>query len=227
MTSVEFQRLCSANGVELDHSQLDSMVAFVQAITGWNDKINLISRKDSEHIWERHILHSVVLLFTINRVNIPLNARIADIGTGGGFPGIPLKICRPDLTVELFDSIHKKIAAVNAIIAELAGANNKMQNIHAVCERVEEASRKKEFAHTFDAAVARAVAPLDVLARWAHALVKQGGNLIALKGGDIKAEITVAKNIPFVRSITSHGLDAFDYPIFKAEQKKIVVVTFR
>ena len=113
-------------------------------------------------MWERQLFHSVAVLFN---AEIPHNARILDIGTGGGFPGIPMKICRPDLSVILIDSINfKKIAAVQAMIDALTVINNEFKGIgQRVRTGTEDFAKRHGFRHAFDAGIARAVAPLETL----------------------------------------------------------------
>lgn len=149
----------------------------------WNEKINLISRKDIDSLYEKHILHSLALAVLCN---FKPGARVVDIGTGGGFPGIPLAIFFPDVEFLLVDSIGKKIKVVNAV-SEAIG----LKNVTAVHGRVEELKGKK-----FDFAVSRAVAPLGELWQWVSKFLVPGqmseelaNGLICLKGGDLEAEI--------------------------------------
>ncbi|MGB9912782.1 MAG: 16S rRNA (guanine(527)-N(7))-methyltransferase RsmG, partial [Candidatus Kapaibacteriota bacterium] len=106
MELTEFWTILSANGIILEVEQLKQIERFVKELTYWNDKINLISRKDIDNILENHILHSLSIL---KYVEIPQKANTLDVGTGGGLPGIPLKIARPDINMILIDSIAKKI----------------------------------------------------------------------------------------------------------------------
>lgn len=149
----------------------------------WNEKINLISRKDIDSLYEKHILHSLALAVLCN---FNPGARVVDIGTGGGFPGIPLAIFFPDVEFLLVDSIGKKIKVVNAV-SEAIG----LKNVTAVHGRVEELKGRK-----FDFAVSRAVAPLGELWQWVSKFLVAGqmseelaNGLICLKGGNLEGEI--------------------------------------
>jgi 16S rRNA (guanine527-N7)-methyltransferase len=144
----------------------------------WNAQINVISRKDIESLYEKHILHSLAIakVCAMSR-----GMKIVDIGTGGGFPGIPLAILFPEAEFLLVDSIGKKIKVVQGVIEE-AGLNNAKAR-HCRAEDI----RK----NNFDLCVSRAVAPLSKLWEWSKPLLIAKGNqgLICLKGGDLTTEI--------------------------------------
>lgn len=140
----------------------------------WNAKINVISRKDMDHFYEHHVLHSLTIAAAFE---FTPGAEIIDIGTGGGFPGVPLAIFFPEVKFHLVDSINKKLKVIEAV-KEATG----LANITTQHTRAEEIKNRK-----FDYAVSRAVAPLGDLWRWSKPLVKKG--LICLKGGDLAQEI--------------------------------------
>lgn len=152
--------------------------------TEWNEKINVISRKDIEALYEKHVLHSLAIAAVCN---FNAGTKVVDIGTGGGFPGIPLAIFFPETKFVLADSIGKKIKVVNAV-AEAIG----LKNLTAIHSRVEDIKD-----NDFDFAVSRAVAPLSDLWRWVSGKLVDGNNgseelpngMICLKGGDLKKEI--------------------------------------
>jgi 16S rRNA (guanine527-N7)-methyltransferase len=148
----------------------------------WNSKINVVSRKDIDSLYEKHVLHSLSIAAVIN---FQPGTQILDIGTGGGFPGIPLAIFFPEVTFHLVDSIAKKLKVVEGVVSAIGLQNVSIQNI-----RAEEIKNRK-----FDFAVSRAVAPLKDLWRWSKPLLRKGGTqdlqkgLICLKGGDLAQEI--------------------------------------
>jgi 16S rRNA (guanine527-N7)-methyltransferase len=149
----------------------------------WNEKINVISRKDINHLYTHHVLHSLAIAKYINFKN---NTEILDLGTGGGFPGIPLAIYFPDVKFTLVDGTQKKIKVVQEVIDAL-----KLENVVAQPMRAEIMKQRYDFV------VSRAVADLTTLVNWSFPLLKKKGQnaipngLIALKGGGsgIKAEI--------------------------------------
>lgn len=148
----------------------------------WNEKINVISRKDIDGLYEKHVLHSLSIAAAFE---FPDGADIVDLGTGGGFPGIPLAIFFPQVQFHLVDSIAKKLKVVEGV-AEGIG----LKNVTTQHSRVEEIKNRK-----FDVVVSRAVAPLKDLWTWSKPLLKKSlltplqPSLICLKGGDLHQEI--------------------------------------
>jgi 16S rRNA (guanine527-N7)-methyltransferase len=147
----------------------------------WNSKINVISRKDMDHFYERHVLHSLAIA---KFIRLRAGEKILDVGTGGGFPGIPLAILFPETDFTLVDSIGKKIKIVESVAGELG-----LENVTPINGRAESVKLKVDFV------VSRATAPLTDLVRWTmQSINKQEGNgLIALKGGDLDEELRAFK----------------------------------
>lgn len=170
----------------------------------WNSKINVISRKDIDSLYEKHVLHSLSIAAVFD---FPAGLEIIDIGTGGGFPGVPLAIFFPEVKFHLVDSIGKKLKIVEAVKEELGLTNVTTQHI-----RAEEIKNRK-----FDFALSRAVAPLADLLRWSKPLLKQTqfktvgekgevvykSGLICLKGGDLGQEISESMTKPKMVEISS------------------------
>jgi len=176
----------------------------------WNDKINVISRKDIENIYEKHILHALA----IAKFQDLSGTRILDVGTGGGFPGIPLAILFPDAHFTLVDSIGKKIKVVNAVSEALG-----LENVEAYHQRAEKTKGK------FDFVVSRAVTRMKGFIHWVNQKVQterpeDNCGIIALKGGDLEDEMAEIKRMYQEVSIS----DYFSEPFF--ETKKIVFVPF-
>lgn len=179
----------------------------------WNERINVISRKDIDMLYEKHVLHSLALAALFE---FAPTSRILDLGTGGGFPGIPLAILMPDVHFHLVDSIGKKIKVVAAVAEAL-----ELHNISWSNQRAETLPP-----NSFDFVVSRAVAPLKDLIRWSRPLVRKGiqgdfrHGLICLKGGDLSEEISESGARPQVYDIQSF----FKLPYFA--EKYVVYTSF-
>lgn len=164
----------------LSANQLFQLAQLEPLYRYWNERINVISRKDLDELYERHVLHSLSIarIFTIDA-----KTKVVDIGTGGGFPGIPLAIIFPEAQFLLVDSIGKKIKVVQEVINALGLTNAKA--IHCRAENL--------VPQKFDLALTRAVAPLNQVSHWARKILsKQNQGLICLKGGDLNEEIKAA-----------------------------------
>lgn len=219
--------------MNLSDTQLSLFQRYADALLEWNKKVNLISRRDEEYLWDRHILHSISLAF---HVRLPGTARVLDLGSGGGLPGIPLKILFPELIIVLLDSIQKKVLAVQNIIQQLS-----LSGITAVRERAEEFAGRPLNRHTFDFVVARGVAPLDRLVRLAEPLLRRGqqreaaqGNtrivippaLIAYKGGDLGEEVRKVRLMRDDRLISVIDLGFNGNKEGPMLEKKLIIVSF-
>lgn len=178
----------------------------------WNEKINVVSRKDIDSLYERHVLHSLSIAARYPFVS---GLEIIDIGTGGGFPGIPLAIYFPDVHFHLVDSIAKKLKVVEAVVDTLG-----ISNVSVEHTRAENIKGRK-----FDFAVSRAVAPLGDLWKWSRPLLRKErkmddlkNGLICLKGGDLTAEIAFSQTRPHQQPI----IELFDQPFF--EEKYLLYI---
>lgn len=178
--------------------QLKQFAALEGLYNDWNSKINVISRKDIEGLYEKHVLHSLAIAASFQ---FEPGMEILDIGTGGGFPGIPLAIYFPEVKFHLADSIAKKLKVVSAVAEAL-----ELKNITTQHTRVEEIKNRK-----FDFVVSRAVAPLKELWKWSKPLLKTKfqipnpefhPGLICLKGGDLTTEIHESGTRPRVMELS-------------------------
>ena len=176
---------------EFSEKQIQQFTALEELYKDWNSKINVISRKDIDSLYEKHVLHSLSIAAAFD---FPAGIHVVDIGTGGGFPGVPLAIFFPEVQFHLVDSIGKKLKIIEAVKEALH-----LKNITTQHSRAEEIKGRK-----FDFAVSRAVAPLKDLLQWSRPLLKPATykivaasedkvykpGLICLKGGDLKQEIS-------------------------------------
>jgi len=185
----------------LNSTQQTQLQQLLPLYKEWNEKINVISRKDMDNFYERHVLHSLAIAKVIQ---FNKNETILDIGTGGGFPGIPLAILFPETKFILVDSIAKKIKVVEEVSQAL-----QLKNVTAKIARAETVTDKIDFV------VTRAVAKMDDLIFWSKN--KHPKKIIALKGGDLKEELQGAKKNIKIIPIQ----DYFEEDFF--ETKKIVI----
>ncbi|SFQ43066.1 16S rRNA (guanine(527)-N(7))-methyltransferase RsmG [Parafilimonas terrae] len=176
--------------------QLKQFEQLQNLYSDWNEKINVISRKDIEHLYLKHVLHSLSIAAAFEFAD---GSSVIDIGTGGGFPGIPLAIYFPEVQFHLADSIGKKLKVVEAVAEAIGLKNVTTQHI-----RAEEIKNRK-----FDFAVSRAVAPLKELWKWSKPLLQKNNKndfvngLICLKGGDLAQEISESGLKPNLVSLES------------------------
>jgi 16S rRNA (guanine527-N7)-methyltransferase len=197
---------------ELDQEKTDRFSLLHSLYSDWNQRINVISRKDIDQLYLRHVLHSLAIA---KYVSFAPGSSVLDVGTGGGFPGIPLAIMFPETEFLLVDSIQKKIRVVNEVASEL-----KLTNCHAEAVRAESLKMKHDFI------VTRAVTVLPRLISWVRKLISAQQNneipngILALKGGDLTEEL----NIPQKTSVVNLS-EYFSEPFF--ETKKLVHVIMK
>lgn len=175
----ETEKMFREFGLSISEEMYKQFDCYAEMLVEWNEKINLTAITDAQGITEKHFLDSLAA-FRIDV--IPQNASIIDVGTGAGFPGIPMKIYRNDLNVTLLDSLNKRVKFLSEISDSLSLG---MNCIHS---RAEDGAKKPELREKFDIATARAVAPLPVLCEYCLPYVKVGGSFIALKGPNENAK---------------------------------------
>jgi len=176
----------AALGIALDERQLDQFALFEEMLADWNQRLNL-TRVPREQTVALHFLDS---LAAARGADLSGGGRLIDVGTGAGFPGLPLKIAFPGLEVVLLDSTRKKLGFVEAVIDRLGLAGTR--TLHA---RAEEVARERAYRQRFDFASARAVAALPVLAGWLLPFVRVGGTALALKSREAGTEIEEARSV--------------------------------
>lgn len=182
ISSVEFLNL----NIELTDKMLKQFITYKDKILEWNKNINLTAIIDEKDIILKHFIDSISILKVINLNN--KNISLIDIGTGAGFPGIPVKIVNPSLKLTLVDSLNKRIKFLNHIIDSL-----ELENVVAIHSRAEDLGKDSLFRENFDIATSRAVANMKVLCEYNLPFVKVGGKFIALKGPNINDELLEAK----------------------------------
>ncbi len=186
----------------LEEEQINQFYSYMELLITWNEKINLTAIIQPEEIILKHFVDSI----TINKY-IKQNAKLIDIGTGAGFPGIPLKIIRTDVEITLVDSLNKRINFLKEVINKL-----KLGNIQAIHSRAEEIGKNRVYRETFDYATSRAVANLSTLSEYLIPLVKQDGYVIAMKGSNIEEEKNQSKKAIEILGGNIEEIEKFKLP---------------
>lgn len=171
--------------IDISGSQIDQFREYYELLISWNRKINLTSIVEKEDVIIKHFTDSLSMLCFIDISD----KRLLDIGTGAGFPGIPLKILRPDCSVVLLDSLKKRIGFLDTVINELG-----LEDIETVHGRAEDIAYDPGFRESFDFVVSRAVAGLNTLSEYSIPFVKNKGYFISYKSGNVDKEIVEADN---------------------------------
>jgi len=213
----ELQNFCWDNGFIPEPMRNERLAFFAQLVAEKNKKVNLISRKDVDSIIENHIFISAYITKFL-----PEGAmKFLDIGTGGGFPGIPLAIMRPEFRGVLADATGKKIEAVKEFIDKL-----KLSNVVAENARVESPEFIAKYKGSFNLIVSRAVVPIIILFRYALPLVKEKAFIVAIKGGNLDEEFKKAelKYKSFIKKSTVYELAYKPSNIRNKKGKKLVVI---
>ncbi|HHV38372.1 MAG TPA: 16S rRNA (guanine(527)-N(7))-methyltransferase RsmG [Tepidimicrobium sp.] len=172
-------------GINLNERSISRFKLFKRLLLEWNEKMNITSITDNEEVDIKHLIDSITLLST---ELFNSGERVIDIGTGGGFPGIPLKIVKENLDMMLLDSLNKRIRFLNEVINRL-----EFKDIVAIHGRAEELGRREEYRENYDVVVSRAVATLNTLSEYCLPFVKVGGHFVSMKGPNVEEELAEAE----------------------------------
>ena len=215
----EVRRICLENDLEISDTQWQLLEKWATLLLDVNQNVNLISRKETDLLWEKQILPCLSLLIFRK---IPAGVDVCDFGTGGGLPGVILAIVRPDLRLTLLDSRQKKVAVVQQMIDTL-----KLSNVQTVHGRGEELGKQRPPWHQrFPFVTARAVAPLIDLVRWTSALRKQESVLHVFKGGEIRDEFKALTKMVSGFKVKKSLMVLKGYSQFAENQKYIISLEF-
>ena len=203
----------NAMNIDLSEDQIDTLTAYARELVSWNEKINLTAITDSEGIATKHFLDSLTALQT-GRVK----GRVIDVGTGAGFPGLVLKIAKPEIELTLLDSLNKRVNFLKEV-SESLGLSG-VEFIHA---RAEDGGRDRALRGQFDTVVSRAVANLAVLSEWCLPFLKRGGYFLALKGPLADEELKNARRA--IKILGGEVEDVFEAQIpFTDLKHKIIII---
>ena len=170
--------------VKINKKQIEQFNLYMQLLLDWNKKINLTAITEENEIILKHFVDSLTVLKHIGE-----NDRIIDVGSGAGFPGIPIAIMMPNIKITLLDSLNKRINFLNEVKDKLA-----LKNVETIHSRSEDCGKDKKYREKYDVAIARAVANLSTLSEYLLPFVKLGGKMICMKGSEIEQEVINAKN---------------------------------
>jgi 16S rRNA (guanine527-N7)-methyltransferase len=184
--NTKFEKQLSQLNISLDENQKIQFQRYYEILIEWNKVMNLTGITDYDEVNEKHFVDSLAIVKTMDMNHIE---NIIDIGTGAGFPGIPLKIVFPHLHVVLLDSLNKRIKFLDELIKEL-----NLENIETLHGRAEDYAQKKEYRESFDLCVSRAVSNLSTLSEYCIPYVKAGGIFISYKSGNIDDELEKSLN---------------------------------
>jgi 16S rRNA (guanine527-N7)-methyltransferase len=225
-----FKSVCDVNGFIIKDDALNLLDKFTHLLISQNQQVNLISKTSEVSIWEEHILHCISFLFLRK---IKEDSKILDLGTGGGLPGIPLKILYPGLDLTLLDSTGKKIAAVNDMIHDLG-----LKNIRGISARAEEISSKSEYSQKFDYIICRAVSSLKNIVNWSWRFLNPEvspqndeyvtrNSILILKGGNLDEEIKHIGSNKNIKSIENIELNYSGSETLTNPDKKLIILKMK
>ena len=199
----KFRNSMNSIGIELTDSQLNAFETYYDMLIDRNKVMNLTAITEFDEVMDKHFLDSVYLFRSIE---LKADYKLIDIGTGAGFPGIPLKIVFPELKITLLDSLNKRVGFLNDVIDEL-----NLNDIEAIHGRAEDIARDKAYRASYDIAVSRAVANLSTLSEYCLPFVKIGGKFVSYKSGDCADEVDNAKAAIHLLGGKINKIDEFSY----------------
>lgn len=213
----EFQKILtdtlSAFDIVLIENQLAQLNQYYELLIEWNEKMNLTALTAPEDVALKHFADSLLLL---RYCDIEKEARVIDVGTGAGFPGMVIKIARPDIQLTLLDSLQKRLGFLDEVCNELG-----FDDVDLIHSRAEDGSRT-ELRDSFDIAVSRAVASLNTLCEYDMPYVKVGGRFIAMKGKEAQEEMAAAENA--IHTLGGELLQKHDFILGEAGERSIIEI---
>ncbi|WP_432648107.1 16S rRNA (guanine(527)-N(7))-methyltransferase RsmG [Mitsuokella sp.] len=185
MFQEEMKKAAAGYGLTLSEEQLRQFTRYYELLIEWNEKMNLTAITEEHEVAVKHMVDSLTAYDTSLFQD---GVSVIDVGTGAGFPGLPLKIFCPGIKLTLMDSLNKRVKFLQTVVTELG-----LQNVECVHARAEEGARNKKYREQFDLAVSRAVARLPILCEYCLPFVKRGGHFLALKGRAFAEEVEEAQ----------------------------------
>lgn len=205
------ERLFVENGLEYSHELHEKLEIYCNFLVEYNQNVNLTAITEPSEVWLKHFADSILLL---KNVDIPENSSLIDVGTGAGFPSVPIKIYRNNIKLTMLDSLNKRVVFLEKLCEKLG--------IEAEClhGRAEEYGKKEAFREQFDFATARAVAAMPTLCEYCMPFVKKGGSFVAMKGPNENADAAAHA----VNTLGGKNIDVIDYTLGKDDSRSIFCV---
>ena len=212
MIDVLTNALAKAN-ITLSDNQKQQFQRYYEMLIEWNNKMNLTAITEEKEVAIKHFYDSVTLLMF---ADVPVGAKIIDVGTGAGFPGIPLKIVRPDIKLTLLDSLNKRLIFLNEVCSSLK------IDAEIIHKRAEEGGRDRNLRENFDIATSRAVANMNTLSEYCMPFVKVGGKFVAMKGKNGVEELE--KGIGAVKILGGEKEKLSEFTLPTGDERTIIVI---
>jgi 16S rRNA (guanine527-N7)-methyltransferase len=215
MDALKLQQLAAEHAIVLSELQLERFELYYSLLVEWNEKMNLTGITEREQVYEKHFYDSITPAFYFD---FTAAQSIIDVGSGAGFPGIPLKICFPSLKLTILDSLNKRLVFLQEVVNRLG-----LQDVSFVHSRAEDAGQDKKYREAFDIATARAVARMNVLSELCLPFVKPNGFFIVMKGSNVEEELTEAKKAIKVLGARTQKVETLYLPEEEAERNIIMI----
>ncbi|WP_047153318.1 16S rRNA (guanine(527)-N(7))-methyltransferase RsmG [Aneurinibacillus tyrosinisolvens] len=215
MDALKLQQLAAEHAIVLSELQLEQFELYYSLLVQWNEKMNLTGITEREQVYEKHFYDSITPAFYFD---FTAAQSIIDVGSGAGFPGIPLKICFPSLKLTILDSLNKRLVFLQEVVNRLG-----LQDVSFVHSRAEDAGQDKKYREAFDIATARAVARMNVLSELCLPFVKPNGFFIVMKGSNVEEELTEAKKAIKVLGARTQKVESLYLPEEEAERNIIMI----
>lgn len=209
-----FKEKLNGTSIELSDNQIEKFYKYMLLIHEWNEKINLTAILEPEEMIVKHFIDSLSIANDINS-----GAKVIDVGTGAGFPGIPLKIYDETINITLMDALNKRVIFLNEVASQL-DLKDEIEILHG---RAEEIAQNPKYRENYDYAVSRAVAPLNILLEYLSPFVKIGGKVIAMKGSSSDEEVSESINAFNVLHCKIEKIDKFELPDNLGQRNNIII----